>query len=193
MVSAGYIPSDAFSQPRKVNNMKNLLVIVLCSVITGTTINAQHISAGALKPLDFMIGEWNVEVDARLSKQGPWEQSKGHSTIVKIVGGSVIQDQFTGTKQGRELTSVAMLANDNRTKLYQKVFVDSDHGMLLLYEGKLEGKLLSLFYKFNLNGVDLTLRSQYNLIAENEFTVESARSTDNGVTWDRTGTMRYTR
>ena len=90
-------------------------------------------------------------------------------------------------------TSVSLLANDNRTKLYQKVFVDSDHGTLILYEGKLEGKLLSLFYKFNLNGTDLTLRSQYNLISENEFTVESSRSTDNGVTWDKTGSSHYRR
>jgi hypothetical protein len=167
--------------------------LLIISLICFHRLAAQHVSAEAMKPLDFMVGEWNVDVDVRLSKQGPWEQSKAKSTITKIAGGSVIQDQFTGTKQGRELTSLALLSNDNRTKLYQKVFVDSDHGTLILYEGKLENKLLSLFYKFNLNGTDLLLRSQYNLISENEFTVESSRSLDNGLSWDRTGTLKYVR
>jgi hypothetical protein len=171
--------------------MKRLLHLFL--ILGFFQLDAQHISEEELKPLDFLVGEWNVQAEVRLSKQGPWEKSDAKSVIRKIMNESVLEEEYNGTKQGHTITSKTLLANDNRTKLYQKVFVDSDHGTLILYEGKLENKILNLYYKFNLNGVDLILRSQYSLISENSFTVVSSRSVDNGTTWDRTGALTYTR
>ena len=167
--------------------------IFLVGLFVYSTLHAQHISAEELKPLNFLVGEWNVQADVRLSKQGPWEKSVAKSVIRKIMNESVLEEDYSGTKQGHEIKSKTLLANDNRTKLYQKVFVDSDHGTLLLYEGKLDGNVLSLQMKFELNGTQLVLRSQYKLISENSFTVESSRSVDNGITWDRTGTLSYSR
>jgi hypothetical protein len=167
--------------------------LCLCLLIGGFGAAAQHISEEALKPLNFLVGEWKVEVEARLSKSGPWEKSEARSVIKKIIGESVFEDEYTGTKQGRVLTAKSWLANDNRTRLYQKVFADSDHGVLILYEGKLEDKTLTLQTDLQLNDVHLLIRSQYHFISHDLFTIESARSTDEGKTWDKTGMLKYSR
>jgi hypothetical protein len=154
---------------------------------------AQHISEEELKPLNFLTGEWRVEVDARLSKQGPWEKSEARSVIKRIIGETIFEEEFSGTRQGKAFTAKSWLGNDNRTKLYQRVFVDSEHGVLVLYEGRLEDKSLTLQTEFNLLQAHLLLRIQYTLVTEDLFTIESARSADEGKTWDHTGRSIYNR
>lgn len=50
-----------------------------------------------LTALEFLQGEWLVEVNARLSKNGPWEKSEAMAVIRKVVGGTVYEEQLTGT------------------------------------------------------------------------------------------------
>lgn len=168
--------------------MRILILLVICLDVYG-----QHISAEELKPLEFMVGTWRVESDVRLSKNGPWEQSVGQALITRTVGETILEESYTGTRQGSVFTSKTWLGNDNRTKLYQKVFVDSGHGVLVLYEGTLEEKILNLYHKLHLNDVTITLRSKYDLISDDSYTVESARSLNDGKTWDMTGRLKYER
>jgi hypothetical protein len=72
------------------------------------------------------------------------------------------------------------------------VFVDSDHGVLMLYEGKMHDNFLDLYTELNPE-VDLLLRTRYHFISADSFSIESARSADQGKTWDRTSTLKYTR
>jgi hypothetical protein len=60
--------------------MRSIYLILPCVWIS-SGIFAQHISEEELKPLRFLVGEWRVEVEARLSKQGPWEKSEARSAI----------------------------------------------------------------------------------------------------------------
>jgi hypothetical protein len=166
---------------------------ILFAFLSSLELFGQVISKEELKPLHFLIGEWAVEADMRLSKNGPWEKSKARSVIKMSIGETIFEEEYTGTKQGRALIARSWLGNDNRTKLYQRIWVDSDHGVLVVQEGTLENKLMTFQSRLDLNGTRLILRIQYKLLSNDSFAVESSRSTDEGKTWDRTGTLSYSR
>lgn len=174
--------------------MKYFISLVILPLLMQTYCIAQNIiSREELMPLNVLAGEWDVDVDARLSKQGPWEKSKARSIITKTVGETIFEEEYTGTKQGHSVSMKSWLGNDNRTKLYQRVAVDSDHGVLMVFEGKLENDLLTLHASVHLSEVRLLLRTQYRMVSTEFFTIESFRSLDEGKTWDRTGPLKYTR
>ncbi len=167
--------------------------IVFFTLMKANSFTQNMIIGEELLPLNFLAGEWDVESDVRLSKQGPWEKSKARSVIKRAVGETIIEEEYTGTKQGHSFYFKSWLGNDNRTKLYQRVAVDSDHGVLILFEGKLENDSLTLHASLQLNEVHLLHKIQYLIISNEFFTIESFRSVDEGKTWDRTGTLKYTR
>ena len=171
--------------------MRTLCILFVFSYTT--QLLGQEASRDELGRLHFLVGEWTVEADMRLSKNGPWEKSRAGSVIKKSIGDTIFEEEYTGTKQGRKLIARSWLGNDNRTKLYQRIWVDSDHGVLMVQEGTLDNKLLTLLSNLDLNGTKLILRIQYRFLNNDSFTVESSRSTDEGKTWDRTGTLTYSR
>lgn len=149
-------------------------------------------STNLLKPLEGLIGNWKIEASMRLSKNGPWENSAARSTIEKAVGELIFEEHYSGTKQGRPYTLRAWLGNDNRTTLYQRVAVDSDHGVLTVYEGTFANDTLTLKTIVVINGITLHLRVQYFLNFPDAFTVETSRSID-GNGWDLTSRLKYSR
>ena len=169
------------------------IIIVMFKLLVCLEGLAQHNSQQELSALNTLIGDWKVKAEMRLSKNGPWETSEARSRIKKVIGETIFEEEFAGTKQGRVLTAKSWLGNDNRTKLYQRIWVDSDHGVLMVQEGKMEKKVLTLSSDIEINAQKVVLKVVYNLVNDNMFTVESARSTDEGKTWDRTGTLTYTR
>ncbi len=171
--------------------MKQILLILF--TLGAGAMSAQHVSQDLLKPLDFLAGEWTVEANRRLAKDGPWDKSTGSSKFEKVVGQSIFQEDHTGTKQGRDFIVRTWLANDNRTKLYQRVSVDSDHGVLSLFEGNFSGDTLALFNQLKLPDQVIHLRHQYIIVSQDKFIFESARSTDGGRNWDMTSRLYYER
>lgn len=165
------------------------LILLACSF----GVSAQHVSKEMLKPLEVLVGNWKVEAKMRLSKTGPWEKTNATSNFKKSGGESIFEEDYIGTKDGREFTFRTWLANDNRTKRYQKVSVDSDHGVLVLYEGLLQNDTLTLLTQLQLTDYTLHLRVQYILESKDKFLVENARSTDGGKTWDMTSQLLYNR
>jgi Protein of unknown function (DUF1579) len=164
-------------------------ILLVCSFHA----SAQHVSKEQLKPLEVLLGDWKVEANMRLSKTGPWEKSVATSSFKKSVGETIFEEDYFGTKEGRVFTFRTWLANDNRTKRYQKVSVDSDHGLLVLYEGELQNDTLTLLTQLQLADFTLHLRVQYILTSSDKFIVENARSADGGKTWDMTSQLIYNR
>lgn len=171
--------------------MKTLVFV--CFIAAALNMHAQHISKEMLKPLEVLIGNWKVEANMRLSKTGPWEKTNATSNFKKSVGESIFEEEYIGTKEGRVFTFRTWLGNDNRTKRYQRVSVDSDHGVLLLYEGDLQNDTLTLQTQFPLADYILHLRVQYRIASKDRFILENARSTDGGKTWDMTSQLIYNR
>ncbi|HEV8286407.1 MAG TPA: DUF1579 family protein [Chitinophagaceae bacterium] len=89
-----------------------------------------------LKDIDFLAGEWKAHVEARLSAQGPWDTSEGRSIIKKAVNTTVLEEDFTGTREGKPFLVKSLVAVNNLTLKYQRIFIDSEHGTLVDYDGE---------------------------------------------------------
>ena len=70
--------------------------------------------------------------------QGPWEKTNGTASIKKTLGGSFIEEEYSGTKEGKPFLWKVFFARNNMTHLFQRTFIDSDHGVLMEFEGKKE-------------------------------------------------------
>src|SRR5262245_15230051 len=103
---------------------------VFCVVL-----NAQHNTKEKLAEVGFLVGRWNVEVEARLSQQGPWETSKASSFIKLILDSALLEEEFTGTREGKPFLSKTFFAVNTQTNRFQRVFIDGSHGVLVDFEG----------------------------------------------------------
>lgn len=173
---------------------KPSIIVVLCLCMVGTAYTQPSPKdSEKLKALELLVGDWTIYVDSRLSKDGPWETSKAQSSIKKAVGDTILEEEVIGTRQGRQWIAHCWIAVDNRTSLYQWAFVDSDHGVVELYEGDMSSDGLILEKQIILPQSKVLRRIKYAELSPDSFTVHSLRSADNGNTWDLTGRSRYER
>src|SRR4030081_2436948 len=78
-----------------------------------------------MKFLYALCGHWKVEVEFRLSSEGPWEKSNGTSSIKRILNDHLLEEDFIGTSQNRKFQSKTWLAINNQTGKFQRSFADS--------------------------------------------------------------------
>jgi hypothetical protein len=147
-----------------------------------------------LDELNFLPGKWNVESSQRLSAQGPWEESKASSTITKTLNSTLIEEEFTGTRTGKPFFIKTLFGINNANNKFQRVFADSEHGVLIVFEG--EKNKDTLYFDRTwvyTNGSTVKLRVAYYIISKNEFHMESMRMPQQSTEWDVTGRTKYTR
>ena len=147
-----------------------------------------------LKSLDFLTGDWAVTTELRLSAQGPWEKSGGTSVIKKVVGATIIEEDYSGTHQGKAYFTRSMFAVNNLNLKYQLIFADSDHGVMIDYEG--EGVDSTFIFDkiwVYANQSTVKLRTVYTMISKNEFKIENMRMPQGTTVWDVTGRKYYKR
>jgi hypothetical protein len=142
--------------------------------------------------LDFLIGDWHVDVNVRLA-DGTWEHSSATSQIKPDLSGYLLSDRFTGTRAGHSFTALALMAFTNTSKKLQRAWSDSEHGLLVLYEGYRSGNEIILETEILLEGKSVKLRNAFLEISENSFNLESGRSTDGGKTWITVTRLKYIR
>jgi hypothetical protein len=83
---------------------------------------------------------------------------------------------------------------NNLTLKYQRVFIDSEHGALVDFEGEMTGDSLIFDRTWTYpSGAKVQLRVVYTFISRNEITIESMRKPELNSAWDVTGRMRYVR
>ena len=174
-------------------NTPNLLwapFLIVNSLLT----QDENVARQKLADIDFLVGKWNVVVETRLSAQGPWETSQGRSHITRTVGSTVLEEDFSGTRESRPFSTKSLLAVNNLTFRYQRVFVDSEHGALIDFEGEKHADSLVFDRTWTYpSGAKVQLRVLYKLISPNELTVESMRKPEKDSSWDVTGRMKYSR
>jgi len=147
-----------------------------------------------LDALDFLVGKWKVETDFRLSAQGPWEKSEGTASIHKTLNATLIEEEFTGTRTGKPFLIKTIFGINNANNKFQRVFADSEHGVLIEFEGEKNND--SLYFDktwIYTNGSSVKLRVVYHIISKDEFVLESMRMPQQATEWDITGRMKYTR
>ena len=142
--------------------------------------------------IDFLTGDWNVESSVR-SGDGTWEQTSATSQIKPDLSGCLLNERFTGTRGGHAFSALALMSFNNTSKKLQRVWSDSEHGLLVMYEGNRNGNEIIMETEILLDGKTVKLRNAYLGISENAFSLESARSTDGGKTWITVTRLRYKR
>ncbi len=174
--------------------MKQLLSFcILCLLITQAfSQDADHKTK--LDDLDFLVGNWKIDLDTRLSAQGPWEKSAATSTIRKTLKSSLIEEEFTGTRQGKVFLIKTLFAVNNSNNKYQRVFADSEHGVLIDFEGDRNKDTVYFDKTWTYeNGSTVKLRAKYYKLSKDEFMVVNMRMPQQATEWDITGRMKYTR
>lgn len=147
-----------------------------------------------LPELNVLMGSWEISAETRLSANGPWEINKGKSIISKTTGTALIEEEYTGILQNKSYHTKSFIAFDHFKDRFQRVFIDSEHGVLIDYEGEKRNDTII----FDKNWIYPTkntveLRVIYTFISPDEFTIENMRMPGNASVWDVTGRMRYRR
>ena len=175
--------------------MKSIIyVFVLFTTFSVNTKSQETNPLQKLKRLDFLTGDWAVTTDLRLSAQGPWEKSSGTSIIKKVVGETIIEENYSGTHQGKAYYTRSMFAVNNMTMKYQLIFADSDHGVMIDYEGEGTDSIFTFDKTWTYaNQSTVKLRTIYTIISNKEFQIESMRMPQGAASWDITGRKKYTR
>lgn len=170
------------------------LIIIALLVMTPATAFAQNAGGCASvegQKLRFLLGEWKVTSKFRLSKEPEqWEETQAHSKITSLFADCLLTEQFEGRRQGHQFKATGMYAYDRNSQKYQWVGGDSEHGVLTLYAGSLDGNDLALESKVEISGQTVWLRRVW-MRRGSGFEVRSQRSTDAGRTWDTTWHMIY--
>jgi len=170
------------------------LAIFPVFVLTIIYASAQPAAPQKLKDLDFLVGKWKVNADIRLSAQGPWEKSVATSVIRKTLSDALIEEEFSGTRENKPLLIKSIFAMNNMNNKYQRVFADSEHGVLIDFEGsKLNDTLYFDKTWTYTNGSTVQLRVAYYVKSQDKFELVSMRMPQQATDWDITGRMTYTR
>jgi hypothetical protein len=115
--------------------MKRIFLLIISLAKLTPFLFAQDTN-NKLYQLNGLIGTWNVSVESRLSADGPWDTSKARSIIKKTTGNTVIEEDLTGNLKNKPFTTKTLIAFNHFIVRFQKIFVDSEHGVLVDYEGQ---------------------------------------------------------
>lgn len=147
-----------------------------------------------LDAIGFLVGDWNVTVETRLSAAGPWETTGGIAEIVWSTGSTVLDETFTDQRDDRPYFTNVLLAYNRVDSTSQRMFEDSEHGTLIQYTRTLltDSLVFDKLWTYS-NGRSVHVRVINAIISEDEFSVENMRRIDESDPWDTTGRMRYGR
>jgi hypothetical protein len=173
----------------------NLFLIIITGVILSANAQQQNTSPcyhKELDGLDFLVGDWVIDANARLA-DGRWEQGPASSQIKRELSQCLLDERFNGSRTGRPFSALGIMGFNSVSGKLQKVWSDSEHGVLILYEGVRNGKEIILDTEILLNGNKVKLRNSYLEIANDSFRLESSRSHDDGKTWITVSKLAYKR
>ena len=151
-------------------------------------------SANEIKVLDFLVGNWEVQADARLSRNGPWKSFIGNSEITQVLDSTMLEENFRSMNDDKPFYSKTLFAVNHTRHQLQRVFADSDHGPLVEFEGNKNNDAIIFDRTWQYeNGTTVKLRTIYHNISKDDFNIESMRMPRDKMTWDTTGKMKYIR
>ncbi len=79
------------------------------------------------------------------------------------------------------------------TKKFQKLWIDSEHGWMVLYEGNKEEGLVIFMTEITVRDQVVKFRHRYSLEDPDSFSMFSERSRDGGENWITTWEIQYKR
>ena len=140
-----------------------------------------------------LAGEWNVDAEFRAGES--WQRSPGRATFSPDLGGCVLVERYEGTRYGKPYAFLAILGANggDPEKPIQEVFVHSQHGILSLSSGRIDGGELVVEDAPTVRGQVVLIRHVYFDVSPGRFRYENRRSTDRGATCTVTMKALYRR
>ncbi|NER13168.1 hypothetical protein GWK08_06940 [Leptobacterium flavescens] len=138
------------------------------------------------KSFDFWVGEWDLS----------WTNAKGttikgNNSIVKILDGKVIQENFTDPSTGFKGTSISVF--NPQTKQWHQAWADSQGGYIDLI-GAMDGEKRIFKTKPVQQGDKKVVRRMvFKDISENGFTWDWESTTDGGENWKLLWRIEYSK
>jgi len=150
-------------------------------------LNNKVCSSPEASQFDFWLGEWKAE----------WENSdgskcEGRNIINKILGSCVIEENFNGSP-GNDLIGKSFSVYNPSKKLWQQTWVDN-YGGYMIFTGKFEQDKMILSREVqNSEGKIIKQRMIFYNISENSFEWNWEKSENNGISWELSWKIHYSR
>jgi hypothetical protein len=147
------------------------------------------------KWLHRMIGDWNCEGEAEMAPGQPPVTWKSTETVRSLGGVWVIGEGLGQTPDGGESKSVMTLGYDTAKQRFVGTFVANMMTNLWVYEGMLEGNVLTLDTegpRMDDSGAIAKYQDIVEIQSDNERTLTSRMQGPDG-DWTTVMSMRYTR
>lgn len=107
-------------------------------------------------------GSWRVRWTYRL-EPGKYEHTIAHAQIEPVIPKCMLEERFTGTLQGEPFRALALFDTA------QSVWVDSNHGQILLFRGGWVADTLAVEWSRDTAGPPLRLRRLLFAVAPDSF------------------------
>lgn len=136
---------------------------------------------------DFWLGNWKCTGEA-VAADGTRSKTEAENEIKKILGGKVVEENFTmGSFVGRSHS-----VYDATAGLWRQTWVDNS-GSYIALTGKFEDGTMTLTTIPSVATPKRVQRMVFSKISKESFEWDWETSTDNGETWSLSWHLRYTR
>lgn len=171
--------------------MEKLLfaILLLCAAAIGAVAQNQPkpCSSADASQFDFWVGIWDLEWTTAKG-----EKATGTNTISKILGGCVIEENFS-TGGATPYLGKSHSLFDAQTGKWKQTWVDSGGGYLD-FTGEFKDGKMTLWREFTAkDGKKIKQRMIFSGIAKDEFDWNWESSDDDGKTWKTNWKIRYKR
>ena len=163
--------------------MKNLAIITL--FLFSTTLFSQNVENQA-KAFDFWVGNWDLEWNGKDN-----QIMKGTNSIVKILDGTVLQENFKDPVSGFKGTSISVY-NKKKNEWHQ-AWADNQGGYYDFIGEIDENKRIFKTIPKEINGKIIIQRMVFYNITPTSITWDWESSSDNGENWKLLWKIKYKR
>ena len=152
-----------------------VLEVLLAGAAAG---QASPCPRAALAPLLKLVGEWNVDWETRVD--GAMIKAQRTTAVLEpVAGGCGIIERVNGLLRGKNGGYTAMVVAPADDVL-QLAYVDSEHGGLLLFDGKQLGDAFQFQWQHDWGDHVQNVRREYSAISPSSFVVETYMSNGSG-------------
>ena len=86
-----------------------------------------------------LAGNWDCDVEMRMTPDAPWQKSKGKTRSEMLLDGRYLHGEFSGDMMGMPFKGMSLMGYDNTKQKYFTAWVDSLSTGIMVFDGKCEG------------------------------------------------------
>lgn len=147
-----------------------------------------------LAKIDFMLGDWDVDVKMRMDPDGEWQQSTAAATVDRPLGGAVQRMSFRGQMMGMDFEGEETISYDRTSKRWVSIWYDNMNARATKSVGGIDGGGNLVFNGKEMMGAkEVMTRAVCMNKGEGEVFWRMEMSMDNGATWFEHMRLTYTK